>query len=90
MYICVSLTAKQFTMTTATAKQTILNSNGGGYKTLALDQFSSREVNKAIRELLDAGKIKITSPVTGYDLKSSTEYGVNQALSTKNFAITIC
>lgn len=73
-----------------TAKQTILNSNGGGFKTLGLDQFSSREVNKAVRELLDAGKIQISSPVTGYNLKSSTEYGVKQALSTKNFAITIC
>jgi len=74
----------------AKVKEVILSSQGGGFKTLGLDSYPSRDVNSAVRELLDAGKIKITSPVTGYDLKSSTEYGVKQALATKNFAITIC
>ncbi len=59
-----------------------------GSETMNLyNYFSGRAANAAIRELLDEGKITISSPVTGYRLRKSDEYGVSQALKTHNFDV---
>ncbi len=62
-----------------------------GVKTMELYEkgFSVKAINASIRQLLIDGIISISSPSTGYRLTHPEEYGVKQALRTKNFDIKL-
>lgn len=51
--------------------------------------FTTREINKTIKQLLDEKIITISSPATGYRLSTGNEYGVKQSLKTRNYDIEI-
>ena len=59
-----------------------------GVATMGLyTKYNARTANFAVRLLLETGLITISSPSTGYRITKSTEYGVSQALKSKNFDI---
>lgn len=52
-------------------------------------EFSVKTINSAIRYLVSAGKVKISTPSTGYPLTSVTEYGFKATLRHKDYSISL-